>query len=161
MQQNEIQATEIRIYEIWANETLAIGGLELASSHRKTTIHGQCQLALNEVIYSIRLPEVPGETLCGGCGTPFLATGPTGHADDEPICDLCLLGASEALGMVLGLVAVVRSFAITEHQTRNHYSAALAEVGSFSRIYERVAARSGPPRLALRAHVLGKSSYPS
>jgi hypothetical protein len=129
--------------------TIVIDGAERAEPLRSLDLQGQRLLALGEVLYSIRVPEPSGEVECGSCRTRFLAAGPTGYADDDPICDLCLLVASEDLGMVLALVAVVRAFAAPPYEKSRHYWAALAEVGSFGRIYERVAARSGPPRLML------------
>ncbi len=130
-------------------ETIVIGGMPLVDPQLSAALKGRRLLALGEVLYSIRVPEVPGEIECGSCGTRFLAAGPTGHADEDPICDLCLLVASEGLGMVLGLVAVVRAFAAPPYEKSEDYWDALAEVGAFGRIYERVAARSGPPRLIL------------
>ena len=106
-------------------------------------------LALGEVLYTIRLPETSGEAECARCGTRFRAAGPTGHANDEPICDICLLECEEELGMVLALVAVVRGFSTARCETAEEHWEALEEVGAFARIYERVAARSGPPRMIL------------
>ena len=129
--------------------TIVIDTTERVEPHRSLGLQGQRLLALGEVLYSIRAPEAPEEVECGSCGTRFLAAGPTGYADDDPICDLCMLVASEELGMVLALVAVVRAFAAPPYEKSKHYWAALGEVGAFGRIYERVAARSGPPRLML------------
>lgn len=130
-------------------ETIVIGGLPLAEPHLQVMLRGRRLLALGEVLYSIRIPEVAGETECASCGAHFFAAGPTGHADEDPICDLCMLVASEGLGMALALVAVVRAFAAPPYERSEDYWEALAEVGAFGRIYERVAARSGPPRLIL------------
>ncbi len=102
------------------------------------------------VVYSIRLPEYPGETECGLCGDLFPAAGPTGHANDDPICDLCLLELKESLGMVLAQIAVVRAFAVSEYESAEEHWEALEELGAFSRIYELVATRCGPPRLIVR-----------
>ncbi len=107
-------------------------------------------LALDQVLYSIRLPDHPGETECARCGELFPAAGPTGHANDEPICDLCLLECEEELGMVLALVAVVRAFAVSRYETAEEHWESLEELGAFSRVYELVASRSGPPRLIVR-----------
>jgi hypothetical protein len=104
------------------------------------------RLALEEVFYSIRLPK-PAVVVCGRCSTRFRAAGPTGYADEEPLCDLCFLEAEEELGMVLALVSVTRLFAVCEYASLGEYWQALAEVGAFGRLYERVAARSGPPRI--------------
>lgn len=105
------------------------------------------RLALDQILYSIRLPEQPGECECVRCGARFRAAGPTGHADGEPICDLCLLECEEELGMVLALVSVVRAYASSLYGSPEEHWAALEEVGAFARIYERVAAaRSGPGR---------------
>ena len=107
-------------------------------------------LALEQVLYSIRLPEQPGETECGRCGERFRAAGPTGHANEEPICDVCLLECEEELGMVLALVSVVRTYASSSFESAEDHWEGLEEVGAFVRIYERVASRSGPPRIFRR-----------
>jgi len=106
-------------------------------------------LMLGEVLYSIRVPEVSAEVRCSGCDVRFHAAGPTGYSDEGPICDLCLLNASEPLGMVLALVSKVRAFAAPVYESGDDYWEALGEVGTFARVYERVAARSGEPRLIL------------
>ena len=105
---------------------------------------------LAQISYSIRLPDEPGEAECARCGDEFRATGPTAHANDEPICDVCLLEAREELGMVLALVAVVRAFAADPYESAEEHWDALEEVGAFARIYEDVASRSGPVRLFVR-----------
>lgn len=110
---------------------------------------GQRFLALEAVLYSIRLPDQPGWTDCARCGERFRAAGPTGHANDEPICDLCLLECEEQLGMVLALVAISRSYGGERHETPEEHWEALEELGAFVRVYEQVAARTGPPRQIL------------
>jgi hypothetical protein len=107
-------------------------------------------LALGTVVYSIRMPDPPGAVECARCGQRFLAAGPTGHADDEPICDLCMLECEDALGMVLALIAISRSYAGVRPRTAEQHWDALEELGAFVRIYERAAARSGPAREILR-----------
>ncbi len=97
--------------------------------------------------YSIRVPEPAGATRCDRCKSRFSAMGPTGYAEDRPICDMCLLEGSSELGMVLALVAVVRAFGAVEPTDREDYRDALKELGAFARIYERVAAKSGPARI--------------
>jgi len=104
---------------------------------------------LGEVLYSIRVPEISAEVRCSSCDTRFHAAGPTGYADEEPICDLCLFTASEPLGMVLALVSKVRAFAAPVYESDDDYGEALGEVGAFGRTYECVAARFGAPRLIL------------
>lgn len=99
------------------------------------------------VLYSIRIPEMPGPVGCHHCGIRFHAAGPTGYADDEPICDLCLLESSHELGMVMGLIAVTRDFGVRPADSGEDYTEALAEFGAFARIYERFAALSGPRRI--------------
>lgn len=104
-------------------------------------------LKLGQRTYSIRLPESPGEVSCARCGTCFHASGPTGHADEEPICDLCLLECQEDLGLVLGLVSVMRTYASIQFGSPDDHWEALVEVGAFARVYERRAKRrSGPVR---------------
>lgn len=107
-------------------------------------------VALEAVVYSIRLPDHPGATACARCGERFRAAGPTGHANDEPICDLCLIECEEQLGMVLALITISRSYGGERHETPEEHWEALEELGAFVRIYEQVAARCGPPRLILR-----------
>ena len=102
---------------------------------------------LETVDYSIRMPQPAGPVRCAGCRARFSAAGPTGFAEDRAICDMCLLEGSSELGMVLALVAVVRAFGIVQPTDREDYRDALRELGAFARIYERVAARSGPPRV--------------
>lgn len=104
------------------------------------------RLALQTVLYSIRLPDRAGAVECARCGQRFHAAGPTGHANEEPICDLCMLECEEALGMVLALVAISRSYGGAGYATVEERWDALVELGAFVRIYERVAARSGPAR---------------
>lgn len=112
-----------------------------------TTASGR-RLGLEQVIYSIRLPDAAGEIECARCGTRFRAAGPTGHADESPICDLCLLECEEELGMVLALVSVVRSYASMHFGSARQHWEALEEVGAFAHIFETVAmARSGPGRV--------------
>ncbi len=105
---------------------------------------------VEQITHSIRLPEYPGETECARCGELFPAAGPTGHANDDPICDLCLLECEEGLGMVLAQVAVARAFAVSEFDSAEEHWEALRELGAFARVYELVASRSGPPRMILR-----------
>lgn len=106
------------------------------------------RLGLEQVIYSIRLPDRIGEVRCARCGTRFRAAGPTGHADELPICDLCLLECEEELGMVLALISVVRAYASMPYGSAREHWEALEEVGAFSHIFERVAmTRSGSGRI--------------
>jgi len=101
---------------------------------------------LERAEYSIRLPEPATATRCDRCQSRFSAAGPTGYAEERPICDLCLLESSSELGMVLALVAVVRAFGAVEPTDHEDYLDALNELGAFARIYERVAAKSSPAR---------------
>lgn len=102
---------------------------------------------LAERTYSIRMPEHPGKVPCARCGGRFQATGPTGHADQEPICDPCLLECERDLGLALGLVSVMRTYASASFSSvRDHWDA-LVEVGAIARVYEGVAGdRFGPAR---------------
>ncbi len=104
-------------------------------------------LALATRGYTIRLASPARKVHCPHCGRHFLAAGPTGFRDEEPVCDLCLLEKVEELGMVLAMIAVVRVFAVSRYESRPEYVAALYELGGFARVYEQVAARSGPPRI--------------
>ncbi len=103
--------------------------------------------ALERMPYSIRIPEPAGPARCARCRVRFSAAGPTGHAEDRPICDMCLLEGSPKLGMVLALVAVVRAFGTVQPSDHEDYREALAELGAFARIYERFAAKAGPARV--------------
>ncbi|MCP3962861.1 MAG: hypothetical protein GY719_33905 [bacterium] len=105
------------------------------------------QHELEHVSYSIRIPEPPGPVTCGHCRAHFIAAGPTGYAEDRLICDMCLLEGAPELGMVIALVAVVRAFGTVQPSNHEDYRDALAEIGAFARIYERFAAKSGPPRV--------------
>lgn len=102
---------------------------------------------IENVLYSIRIPVPAGEARCARCRVVFSAAGPTGYAEDSPICDMCLLEGSQELGMVLALVAVVRAFGGVRPSSHGDYREALNELGAFSRIYEQFAAKSGPARI--------------
>lgn len=97
-------------------------------------------------LYSIRIPTSPGRATCGLCGRRYVAAGPTGHVEDEPICDLCMLERDQQLGMVLALVAVTRSYGrgwpLDELEENN----ARLELMAFARIYETQAANYAPAR---------------
>ncbi len=97
--------------------------------------------------YTIRIPGQPALTSCPICTTAFMAAGPTGFADELPICDMCLLEGNHDLGMLIAVGSVTRTFGAVKGATREEYSRALAELGAFARIYERFAERWGPPRL--------------
>lgn len=103
------------------------------------------EVAAQAAPYSIRIPSPAGEVACPRCGSFFLATGPTGFAGERPICDLCLFEASHPLGMLSALGAVVRTFGVLE-PVGEEYRELSQELAAFARIYERVAAKSGPPR---------------
>ena len=94
--------------------------------------------------YSIQVAKSPG-TLCAECAEPTGA-GPIGCLDEEPICDMCLLEGCHELGMVLAVIAVARAFASIDPRQVREQREALEELGAFVRIYERFAAKSGPPR---------------
>ena len=98
----------------------------------------------DEPLYSIRVTESPGTT-CAGCGKQETGSGPVGHLDDDPICDLCLLERSSDLGLILALIAVVRAYA--EASGTPEDQEALSELGVFARIYHRVASKSWPARM--------------
>ena len=102
---------------------------------------------LEHAAYSIRIPEPAGPAKCARCQVRFSAAGPTGYAEDQPICDMCLLEGCSELGMVMALAAVVRAFGAVPPSSRQDYRDALNELGAFARIYERFAAKSGPPRV--------------
>ena len=95
-------------------------------------------------IYSIRF--VGPDTSCADCGCRVQGAGPVGHRDGEPLCDLCLFEASADLAMLLALVAVCRTYAAAVATEPEEWLNALRELGAFVRIYERIAAKTGPPR---------------
>lgn len=97
-------------------------------------------------LYSIRMPIAPGRVSCLQCHLRFLAQGPTGFIDDQPICDMCLLEADHDLGLLMALASVTRSFGELRDVTSGEYMEALAELGAFARIYDQIAAKTGPPR---------------
>ncbi len=102
---------------------------------------------LENVMYSIRVPIPAGMVRCARCRVRFSAAGPTGFAEDSPICDMCLLEGAPELGMVLALVAVVRAFGVVRPSGHGDYREALNELGAFCRIYERFAIKAGPARV--------------
>jgi hypothetical protein len=96
--------------------------------------------------YSIRLPAPAREVDCPGCGVRFRAAGATGFADDRPICDGCLFGCSQPLGMLLALAAVARLFGGAEPVPSPVYGAMLDDLTAFTRVYARFAEQWGPLR---------------
>ncbi len=97
--------------------------------------------------YSIRLATDAGAP-CRLCAAET-GSGPVGYRGEEAICDLCMLEDSKELGMVLALVAVARACASVELTSDADRRLADAELGSFARIYETFAAKSGPARRIL------------
>ncbi len=104
------------------------------------------QVEVFAVPYAIRIPVPAGDVTCPRCGQRFQAAGPTGYAGDQPICDLCLFEGSQPLGMLLALAAVVRAFGALDSGAGEKYLQASEELAAFARIYEIVAAKSGPAR---------------
>lgn len=104
-------------------------------------------LELAEEQYSIQVPRPQSRLFCPRCDDLFSASGPTGHAAGQPICDLCLLDGSHELGMLLALASAARVFGAFVSEDTEEYRQALADYGAFAKVYELVAARSGPPRL--------------
>ncbi len=100
-----------------------------------------------EPAYSIRLATDAGAP-CRLCAAET-GSGPVGYRGEEAICDLCLLEDSPALGMVLALVAVTRAYGSVEPASTDEQRQGLDVLGAFARIYERVAAKSGPARRIL------------
>lgn len=96
--------------------------------------------------FSIRIPTSGGEIHCPRCRAVFRAEGPTGFDAVGPICDLCLLQGSHGLGMLLALASVARAFGRCRVVDLGEKREALEELWAFTKIYETVAARSGPPR---------------
>ncbi len=95
-----------------------------------------------------RIRSTPGrEVSCSACGRRFAGSGPIGCLDDAPVCDLCLFEADAELGMMLALVSVTRAYAALAEEGSGTWLEPLQELARFATVYERVAARSGPPRL--------------
>ena len=95
--------------------------------------------------YSIRFstgPNVP----CA-CGRNQVGSGPVGYRDEQAICDLCMVEQCTELGLVLALIAVVRAFAVVDRDRRESWLGALAELDTFARVYELVAAKTAPLRI--------------
>jgi hypothetical protein len=118
----------------------------VASEPRSSEQRWHADVLVEAAPYSIRIPVPAGEACCPRCLRRFLAAGPTGFVDEQPICDLCLLDGSQPLGMLLALAAVVRTFGAVEPEREEERLEASEELAAFARIYERVAAKSGPPR---------------
>ncbi len=106
---------------------------------------GLSRSAPDEPLYSIRVTDSPG-TQCAACGKQETGAGPVGYLDDEPICDLCLLERSTDLGLMVAMVSVARAYAEATGTARQH-DEALEELGTFARIYHRVASKSWPARI--------------
>ena len=99
-----------------------------------------------EPVYTIR--AAPGRQVsCASCGRSFAGYSPVGCSDDEPVCDLCLLEGDNELGMVLALVSVVRAYATVAGAVAETRLEPLLELDLFARVYERFAAKIGPPRI--------------
>ncbi len=102
---------------------------------------------LSETVYSVRLPPDEHRAACPRCGHCWRLSGPTAYANDEPICDLCLLTSEQQLGMVLAVLSVTRMYASAAWASPEDHHTALVELGAFARIYDRFAARFGPLRV--------------
>ncbi len=120
-----------------------IAGYGLAGGSVSETLDGD---ELEVFPYSIRMPVGASEVRCPGCQTWFRAEGPTGFGATGPICDLCLLQGCHGLGMLLALASVARSYGRIRGSELGEKREALEELWAFTRIYESVAARNGPPR---------------
>lgn len=107
---------------------------------------GKPRAEATTVGYSIRMPLSPRQTHCPHCRRSFRVAGPTGYEESGPICDVCLFERAEDLGLLLALASAVRAFASYRTDDGEIYSQALDELGSVARLYERLAARCGPPR---------------
>ncbi|MEM9593512.1 MAG: hypothetical protein AAGD06_04590 [Acidobacteriota bacterium] len=100
--------------------------------------------------HTIRLgPGIFARVFCDVCGRRFSASGPTGYLDLRPICDLCMLEREPALGMLLALAAVTRSYGLAKPEGPQQSCQVAFELLAFAKIYERFAERYGPPRSLL------------
>ena len=96
-------------------------------------------------VYSIRFAVGP-ERACA-CGRNQVGSGPVGYRDEEAICDLCLLEGRIELGLVVALVSMIRAVAVYGGNCPAERLDALQYLGAFARVYEHVAARTGPLRI--------------
>ncbi len=96
--------------------------------------------------YSIRMAANRSRA-CAACGEEFTGGGPLGHRDEDPVCDLCLFDGSPELGMVAALISVTRALAAIHARAGDAGLEALEQLGFFARVYELVAAKSGPRRI--------------
>ena len=96
--------------------------------------------------YSIRMAANRSRT-CAACGEEFTGGGPLGHRDEDPVCDICLFDGCPELGMVAALISVTRAFAAIPARAADAALEALEQLGFFARVYELVAAKSGPQRV--------------
>ncbi len=93
------------------------------------------------------LPVPNRSRTCAACGEEFTGGGPLGHRDEDPVCDLCLFDGSPELGMVTALISVTRAFAAIHARAAGAGLEALEQLAFFARVYELVAAKSGPRRI--------------
>ena len=96
--------------------------------------------------YCIRVPSRVESLPCPSCGRMFRVAGPTGFLGPHPICDGCLLNGDRRLGMVLTMIAVCRRYGGLIPADAAEEQLHQRELLAFARVYERFAARSGPPR---------------
>lgn len=136
-----------RVARTWRQAAVVCEPAAIYDVEAEPAVSWPWEYQLEKAGYSIRLPEPAGPARCARCKSRFSAAGPTGYAEDHPICDMCLLEGSSELGMVLALVAVVRAFGAVKPSDHEEYREALKELGAFARIYERVAAKSSQARI--------------
>ena len=126
-------------------ECLVRRGRETCESRVVPRDDHETTAAVGEPVYGIR--AAPGrEVACAACGRRFAGSGPIGHRDGEPLCDMCLFEGDAELGMVLALVAVTRAYAAIAGKSPAEWLEPLRELGDFARVYECFAARIGPAR---------------
>src|SRR5262245_50164436 len=82
----------------WPEDRLAtaLSTPELAGAEIDTKRVVPRELAKPELC--VRVPRKPSLVSCQLCLEIFAAQGPTGHLDDAPICDRCLLEQESQLG---------------------------------------------------------------
>ena len=96
--------------------------------------------------YSIRITD-EANTPCAICSEPT-GNGPVGHFEDAPVCDRCLDGGCQDLGMILALITAVRTHDSLVHQSPDEKSAHLETLSAFIAPFGRFATRWGPIRIA-------------
>lgn len=93
---------------------------------------------------SIRIVKPAAERICPRCGQAFHASGPTGHADERPICGVCLLATDHGLGMAMAVLTLNRNAGLDvgpHNQDEEARQEALEQLRALAAIYAGFAAQ--------------------